>query len=120
MSGIISAIGVNATIALASAGVGALGTGLSAYNASKANANQKQALANQTTATQTAEANALSTERKNETATNAANQQAPDISSILARAAQAGKTGVGSTMLTGTGGVAPGSLSLGKSSLLGS
>lgn len=101
------------------AGVGALGVGVSAYDGSKANATQKQSLKNQTTATQTAEGNALSTERKNATAQNMADQQTPDISTIMAQAAQSAKAGVGSTMLTGPGGAPPGSLGGGGSTLLG-
>jgi 4-diphosphocytidyl-2C-methyl-D-erythritol kinase len=112
--------GMTTAIALASLGVAAIGTGVATYNGIQQNDAQKQGLKNQTTATQTAEANALSTERKNELVTNAANQKTPDISDILARAAQASKTGVGSTMLTGSGGVSPTSLNLGKTSLLGS
>lgn len=107
-------------LAIAGLAAGAVGTSVAAVNGAKSDANQAQSLKNQTTATQTAEASALSTERKNETATNAANQQAPDISSILARAANASKVGVGSTMLTGAGGVGNSSLNLGKSTLLGS
>ena len=107
-------------IALASLGVAAAGTGIAAYNGEKANSNQAAALKNQTTATQSAEANALSTERKNQTASNAVNQQAPDIASILSQAANQSKVGVGSTMLTGSGGVNTSSLNLGKSTLLGS
>jgi hypothetical protein len=117
MAGSVSAA---TAIALASLGVGAVGAGVAAYDGAKANQNQKAALKSQTTATQTAEANALSTERKNETAANAANQQAPDIASILSQAANSSKVGIGSTMLTGPGGVNNNSLSLGKSTLLGS
>src|ERR1700677_61324 len=91
---------------------GAAGTTVAAVNGVKSADNQKQALINQTQATQTAESSALSTERKSETADNAANQQAPDISSILSQAANASKVGVGSTMLTGPGGVGNGSLNL--------
>jgi ABC-type lipoprotein release transport system permease subunit len=107
-------------IAGISAGVGALGVGVSAIDGAKSADAEKKALAQQTTATQTAEANALSTQRANQTATNAANQQTPNIAAIMNQAAQISKVGAGSTMLTGTGGVGNGSLSLGKSSLLGS
>jgi hypothetical protein len=107
-------------LAIGGLAVGATGAGVAAYNGVKSEANQKQSLINQTTATQTAEASALSTERKNATATNAANQQAPDISSILSQAANSSKVGIGSTMLTGAGGVGNTSLNLGKSTLLGS
>ncbi len=107
-------------LGIASLALAGTGTAISAVDGAKANSNQQTALKNQTTATQTAEASALSTERKNATATNAANQQAPDISSILSQAANASKVGVGSTMLTGAGGVNNSSLNLGKSTLLGS
>lgn len=117
MAGSISA---TTAIALASLGVAAVGTGLSAINGAQQNDAQKKSLAMQTTATQKAEANALSTERKNELSMNAANMKTPDLSDIMARAAQAGKAGNASTMLTGPGGVNTGSLNLGKTSLLGS
>jgi hypothetical protein len=116
MAGSISAT----TLAIIGAAVGAAGVGSGLIEGHIASSNQQQALKNQTTATQTAEANALSTERKNETATNAANQKTPDVSDIMARAANASKMGAGSTMLTGSGGVGNGSLNLGKSTLLGS
>jgi hypothetical protein len=101
------------------AGVGALGVGVSAYDGSKSSANQKQSLIQQTTATQTAEGNALSTERKNAVAANMATQQTPDVSTIMAQAAQAAKSGIGSTMLTGPGGVGTGTLGGGSGTLLG-
>jgi hypothetical protein len=115
MAGSVSAATL---LALGGLGVGVAGATIAAVNGAKSNSNQAAALKSQTTATQTAEASALSTERKNETSTNATNQQAPDISSILTSAANASKVGVGSTMLTGPGGVGPGSL--GKPTLLGS
>jgi hypothetical protein len=115
MSGITTAT----AIALGSLAVGAVGTGVAAYNGMQSSDSQKAALKAQTTTQQTATAAALSTERKNETATNAANQKAPDVSAILSQAANASKVGIGSTMLTGPGGVSNGSLSLGKSTLLG-
>ena len=117
MAGTVSAA---TWIALAGVAAAGIGTGVSAVNGAKANANQQASLKAQTTATQTAEASALSTERKNETATNAVNQKTPDISSILSQPANSSKGGVGSTMLTGAGGVGNGSLSLGKNTLLGS
>lgn len=116
MSGITAAT----AIALGSLAVGAVGTTAAIVGGVQSGNNQKKALKAQTTATQTAEANALSTERKNETATNDANKKVPDIASILSQAANAGKVGVGSTMLTGSSGVAPGTLTLGKTTLLGS
>jgi hypothetical protein len=112
--------GATTAIAIASLGVAALGTGYGIYAGNKSADAQQKGLQLQTQATQQAEANALSTERKNQTSMNAANQKTPDISDIMARAAQASKGGVGSTMLTGSGGVNPGSINLGKSTLLGS
>jgi hypothetical protein len=117
MAGSVSA---GTLLALGGLAVGATGAGIAAYNGVKSGQSQAAALKSQTTATQTAEAASLSTERKNETATNAASQKTPDITSILSQAANASKVGVGSTMLTGPGGVAGSSLSLGKSTLLGS
>jgi uncharacterized protein HemX len=112
--------GATTAIAIASLAVGAIGTGAGIYSGIQSADKQKRSLKNQTTATQQAESNALSTERQNQTASNAANQKAPDVSDIMARAAAASKGGVGSTMLTGPSGVDTGSLNLGKTSLLGS
>lgn len=50
---------------------------------------------------------------------NRANAKHPDVNAILSAAQQAGKGGESGTLLTGTSGVAPGSLPLGKSTLLG-
>ncbi len=106
-----------AAVVGAAAAVG--GTAYGVYNGNKQQDAQKKALAQQTTAQQTAEANSLSTERQSAVAENAANQQTPNVASILARAAQMGNSGLSSTMLTGPGGVT-GSMPLGKSTLLGS
>ena len=51
---------------------------------------------------------------------NRANAKHPDTNAIVSAAQQAGKSGGSSTLLTGAGGVDPGSLTLGKSTLLGS
>lgn len=113
MAGSISAT----TIGLIAAGVGAAGVGASVISGISQSNNQKKSLQAQTVATQKAETSALSTERQNQTATNAANMKAPDISDIMARAAAASKTGAGSTMLTGPSGTGTGTL--GSTSLLG-
>lgn len=115
MSGAIS---LTTIAALAGAGAAVGGTAYSIYSGQKQQATQKKALAAQNQAQQQAEANALSTERKSEVAQNAANQKTPNVAAILARAAQMGNQGLSSTMLTGPGGTAPGSL--GKTTLLGS
>lgn len=116
MSGAIS---LSTVALLASAGAAAAGTGYAIYSGQKQAGQQKKALARQNTAQQTAEAAALSTERKAEVAQNAANQKVPNVAQILARAATMGNGGLSSTMLTGPSGVDGASLNLGKTSLLG-
>ena len=78
-----------------------------------------KAVSAQRAATAQAEKQAAETKAANERAINAANQKQPDIAAIIGanRASQGG--GVGSTMLTGPGGVPTGTLSLGKNTLLG-
>jgi hypothetical protein len=117
MSGAIS---LGSIAALVGAGAAVGGTAYSIYAGGRQQGAQKKALAKQTQAQQTAEANALSTERKSEVAQNAANQKTPNVASILARAAQMGNSGLSSTMLTGPTGVDTSGLNLGKSTLLGS
>lgn len=67
-------------------------------------------------AQQRAEAAAISQDRKNQQAENRANRKKPDIAAILAGARSAGG-GISSTLLSGTGGVASNSLSLGTTRL---
>lgn len=118
MSGAIT-LGTIAAVTSAAVGVG--GLVMSGIQGSKQADAQEAALKKQNQAQGEAKAAALSTQRKADLANNEDNQKTPDIASILAKAAQAGKVGLGSTMLTGAGGVNPGSLSLGGgSTLLGS
>jgi uncharacterized protein HemX len=116
MSGGISLASIAAVIG-AGAAVGSTAYGV--YAGQKNQAAQKKSLAQQTQAQQQAEQNSLSTERKSEVAENAANQQTPNVSAILARAATMGNNGLSSTMLTGPTGVTSG-MNLGKQTLLGS
>ena len=58
-------------------------------------------------------------QEENQEAINKANQKSPDISSILARIGLTSSAGISGTMLTGSGGVNPTGLQLGKNSLLG-
>lgn len=102
--------------ATAAAGSAAYGV----YNGRQQAGVQKKALAGQNQAQQQAEANALSSDRKSAVAQQAANQQTPNVASILQRAATMGNTGLSSTMLTGPTGVNTSSLNLGKNTLLGS
>lgn len=116
MSGAIT-LGTIAALVGGGAAVGS--TAYSIYNGQKQEGVQKRALASQNQAQQEAEANSLSTERQAAVAQNEANQQTPNVASILARAAQMGNSGLSSTMLTGPGGVT-GGMPLGKNTLLGS
>ena len=118
MSGGMSAGAFTMAAIGAAAGVGSMTYGI--VNGQKQQGVQEKALVQQNTAQQKAEANALSTERQGAVAQNAANQNTPNISAILQRAAQMGNAGLSSTMLTGPGGVNTNNLSLGKSTLLGS
>lgn len=90
----------------------AITAGTSLYSAKKAAKGQKRAM-------HQAEKQAADTKAANERAINAANQKTPDLAAIfeLNRARAGG--GIGSTMLTGPGGVSAGSLSLGRNRLLG-
>jgi uncharacterized protein HemX len=108
-----------ATIAAVVGAGAALGsTAYGVVNGQAQQANQQKALVAQNTAQQKAQASALSNERQSAVAEGAANQQTPDLTAILQRAATTGK-GLTSTMLTGSAGVNAGSLTLGKSTLLG-
>lgn len=69
---------------------------------------------------QQAQANANDAQRQADQEFNRANQKKPDTSAILSAQQQAGKAGISGTMLTGPSGVDPASLTLGKSTLLGS
>ena len=109
MSGAISA----STLAAIAVGTAAVGTVASIVNGqSQADAAKKSM--------QQAQANADRTAAQADQEFNRANQKKPDTSAILSAAQQSGKQGVSGTMLTGPAGVDPSSLTLGKSTLLGS
>lgn len=101
----------------AAATAGATGYGI--YSGIEGSNRQGQALDQQTQAQSAAAAAAKKQQRTSEEAVNKANQQQPDLNSILANASKA-SGGAASTLLTGVGGVDPNKLTLGKSSLLGS
>ena len=96
-----------------------VGVGYSIYNGEQQKAKQAEALNQQKEAQANAEASALKQEKSAEEAQNKSLAKRPDVSSILSQAEQAGKSGVGSTMLTGAAGVDPSSLALEKKTLLG-
>lgn len=112
--------GVTAATIIAGIGAAAAvgGTAYSIVNGQASQDAQNKGLKAQKTAQQQAESQALSTERKSEVASNEQNQKTPDVASILARAASASRSGLGSTMLTGAGGVST-PLPLGGNTLLG-
>jgi len=79
---------------------------------------QEEALAAQERAQEQARADAAKAADQADQATNKANRKAPDLSALLAGNAMT--KGVGSTMLTGPGGVGTSNLTLGRNQLLGS
>ena len=87
-------------------GAAIAGAGASAYSAKK-----------QSDAQRSAEAQAQKQQQQAEREFNRANAKTPDLAGIVASNKRA--EGAGSTMLTGPQGVDSGSLSLGKSTLLG-
>lgn len=104
------AFGISATAWAAMATAAAAAT--SVYQGNEAQKAQKRA---QQQAKTDADRTALDAERAN----NKANAKSPDTQAILDAALMSGKTGASGTMLTGPGGVDPGSLQLGRSTLLG-
>lgn len=66
-----------------------------------------------------AEQNALKQEKAADEAMNAQNRKRPDTAAMLDSAAQAGRAGDVSTMLTGAGGAQVGASQLGRNTLLG-
>lgn len=108
------------TVALATlAGAAVVGTGYSIYAGEQQKSAQKDALNQQREAQNKAEASAVRQEKAAEEAQNKALTKRPDTGALLSSAEQAGKSGVGGTMLTGAAGVDPNSLQLEKKTLLG-
>jgi len=103
MSGATTAIAVGAM---------ALGTGYSIYSGERAAKKQAAAQAQSLQQSQKAA-------RQADIANNKANQKRANTSSALDAAKQSAKGGQSGTLLTGSQGVDPSSLSLGKSTLLG-
>lgn len=125
MAAIGTAAGATATTAAATgaaivgAGAAAAGAATSAGLGIAANKQQQDALAQQKKAQGEAVTRASAQQKLSEQAQARANQKAPDYASIMERAGSGAGSGAGSTMLTGPGGVSAGSMSLGRTSLLG-
>lgn len=107
------------TALIASAVIAGAGTAYSIYSGEQQKKAQGEALNQQRDAQRKAEESALRQESAAQQAQNKAMAKKPDTNAILSAAEQASKTGVGSTMLTGSQGVDPSTLELGKKSLLG-
>lgn len=104
------ALGISAA---AWAGIAAVAsTSVALYNGQQQQKAQKSAQ-------QQAQANALKQQKSAEEANNKASQKTPDTQAIMDAAMLAGKTGAASTLLSGTQGVDPSALQLGKATLLG-
>ncbi len=95
------------------AAVSAVSVGYTIYSGEKARTEQHKAQ-------DRAQESALKQEKANEEAMNRANRKKPDTNAIMQATQSAAGGGVGGTMLTGPQGIANDSLSLGKSTLLGS
>lgn len=95
---------------------GALGAGASIYGSEKSAAGQRKALRAQEQAQKKAESQALDQKRQSAQEMNKANAKTPDISSIMATAMGASKSGSASTLLSGQ---SSNSLGLARTRLLG-
>lgn len=100
------------TALLAVAAASAAGTVASVYTGNKAERAQRDA-------TNQATANAKATASAAEQANNKANQKKPDSDALLSANLTAGQAGQAGTMLTGSAGIDPSTLTLGKTTLLG-
>lgn len=99
---------VSATIAVASA----VAAGASIYAGNKQAKAQKEAAAQAATSQKEAMA-------QQEREYNAENKRNPNVAQLMQDNTNAAKTGVGSTMLTGSGGIGQNTLNLSQSTLLG-
>lgn len=110
-------------LGIGAAGWGAIATGLSAASSittgvTSANA-QRKGRRDQREAQNVAVATAASEQRKSDEALAAANRKAPDVGSLLTAEQQARLKGPSTSLLTGSAGVDPNRLKLGRASLLG-
>lgn len=94
------------------AAVAAAGTAYSIYSGEKQQSAQKKA-------NKQAQANAAKQAQQAEQEINRANQKSPDVGALLSANQQQSLSGQSGTMLTGSQGIDPNSLTLGKSTLLG-
>lgn len=96
-----------------------VGTTYSVYQGEEAKKQQNRALQMQAQANEQARTTAERQQATAEQNMAKANQKRPDTASILSEAGQAARGGAAGTMLTGTTGIDPSQLTLGKNTLLG-
>jgi uncharacterized protein HemX len=108
---------ITATTVLAAAAVA--GTAYTVYAGEQASKKQGQALDQQRQAQAEATSQAEKQQQSAQQNVNRANAKSPDAGAILSAAGQAAKGGPAGTMLTGSTGVNPADLNLGKTTLLG-
>lgn len=101
------------TAILAAAAASAVGAGVSIYQG------QQQASAQRAAQQQAKDAAAKQADQADQ-ANNRANAKSPDVAAMLTGNQNAATAGASGTMLTGTAGVNPTTLQLGKNTLLGS
>ena len=99
--------------------VGAAGVYVASKSANEQKRAQDRALQEQRAANEQARETAQAEADRADMEQNKANRQTADVGAITDESVLAGKGGAAGTMLTGTMGVDPNKLNLGKSSLLG-
>lgn len=102
-----------------SAFIAAVATTYMIYSGERANRNQEKQLELQRQAQADALAQQKKADKMAEEATNKANAKRPDAGAIMAAAEQSAMAGDMSTMLTGSTGVKPEDMMLGRKTLLG-
>lgn len=99
-------------MAITAAVAAVVGTGYAVYSGERAKSDQDEAQ-------RKAETNAKKNADAADQANNKANQKRPDTGALASATAQAAKNGASGTMLTGSSGIDPASLQLGRNTLLG-
>lgn len=106
-----------ATAVMADAAV--IGAGATIYSGMQQKKGMAAAAAQQAAAQQQATVQANKAAAQADIAQNQANQKRPNVAGVMDAMSQRGKSGASGTMLTGSQGVDPNALNLGKSTLLG-
>ena len=96
----------------------AVTAGSAIYQGQTAKASARKSLRAQAAAQEEAKSAAVSTRKTSEMEKRRVGRK-PDIASLLGREGSRAGRGAGATMLTGSGGVSPGSMMLGRKSSLG-